>query len=108
MPAEFLEFPYVVRLVGIAARVCYLCMAGRRPRQALHVRQRLLETDYAGVFPGIDADQRIELTLKLLPAQTGYGRKLADGDLRSEAYLPYGGVHSFHPVCGIIPTIGYL
>ena len=53
--AELLELPDKVRLVGITAGVCYLCLIDFFARLMLHLRQSLLEADDTGIFFGIDA-----------------------------------------------------
>ncbi len=93
MTAESLEFPYEMRLIRIAARQRYLCMVPI-VLLMLHIPQRFMKPDDAGVCFRSYADERIEYPFELLFAETGIRSQLCDRSPGINEYPLYSRIDS--------------
>lgn len=107
MTAESLEFPYEMRLIRIVARQRDLHIVPI-VLPMLHIPQRFMEPDDAGVCFRSYADERIEYPFELLFAETGIRSQRCDRGPRLGEYPFYGRIDSseirLHATVSTVPA----
>lgn len=107
MTAESLEFPYEMRLIRIAARQRDLRMVPI-VLPMLHIPQRFMEPDDAGVCFRSYTGERIEYPFELLFAEAGIRSQLCDRSPGINEYPLYGRIDSseirLHATVSTVPA----